>query len=207
MKTVCLDLHDFTPVCNRFDVLLKLKKHFPDFKVSLLAIPYDEKRDYGPTLIRRQLLKEVKKNLSWIQLIPHGLVHSSSDEFRTMSYEQFKNEVLPKIKKGFEDDGLPYENGFGAPHWNWSPGVVKALDEIGWFGMVRREKDIMLRTKRFYQYTHLLNEPFWESDLPVLKLHGHVYGTRNDVGDCLENLLKLPKDTKFTYATEHIETA
>jgi MoxR-like ATPase len=52
---VCLTLDDFSIVNNRLDVLLKLKKHFPDFKVSLFTVPKDEKQDWGAYQIRREL--------------------------------------------------------------------------------------------------------------------------------------------------------
>lgn len=204
MTKVVLDLHDWTPVHNCFDVLLKLKAHFPKFKVSLFAIPYDLPMDYGPYLNRKQLVEEAKKHLDWIQLIPHGLVHDRR-EARKWDYELFKHKIFPEIVAGFNIDGLPFEKGFVAPHWDWNDGVVKYLDEIGWWGAVLRE-DTMKKTRRFYRYTHLLNEPFWESNLPVLKLHGHTYGTKNDVGKCLDNLFKLPKDTDFYFVTDFIET-
>lgn len=201
MKVV-LDLHDFSVANNRLDLLLKLKEHFPNFKVSMFTVPYEKKEDWGPTLIHDENLKEIKKHLGWIQIIPHGL-HHDGREARNWDYEIFKHKIFPEIIAGLS--ALPFEKGFCAPHWDWNSGVVKYLDEIGWWGAVLRE-DKMLKTKRFYRYTHLLNEPFWESDLPVLKLHGHVYGTKNDIGLCFNNLLKLPKDTTFEYVTNHIES-
>jgi hypothetical protein len=201
---VALDLHDWTPINNRFDLLLQLKEHFPNFKVSLFAIPLDKKLDYGPYLIRQSLLEEAKKHLDWIQLIPHGLKHESSREMYGMLHEEFKHQILPDIKDAFWRDDLPYEKGFCAPHWRWSKGVVDALNEAGWWGAVLREEKELI-PKRFYRYTHLLNEPFWESKEEVLKLHGHVYGTKNDIGLCMQNLLKLPRDTEWCYVTDFLE--
>lgn len=205
MKVV-LNLDDFTPVQNRFDLLYRLKDYFPDFKVSMFTIPIDKKMDYGPYCIRPQLLEEVKRNLDWLQIIPHGLTHSSSWELREMSYEDFKFKTLPSVIRSFELDGLPFVKGFKAPHWKWSEGVVKVLDEEGWWGAVLREGG-MPTPKRSYVYTHLLNEPFWESDVEVLKLHGHMYGTKNDLGLCFDNLLKLPRETQFSYVTDFIDEA
>jgi len=201
---VCLDLHDWTPTFQRLDLLLKLKEHFPNFKVSLFAIPIDKKMDYGPYLIRKELLEEAKKHLDWMQLIPHGLYHHSSREMKHVDHETFKHTILPAIKSAFWADGLPYEKGFCAPHWRWNDDVVAALDEAGWWGAVLREEKGRL-PKKFYRYNFLLNEPFWESDLPVLKLHGHTYGTKNDLGLCFDNLLKLPRDTEWCYVTDFLE--
>lgn len=205
MKKVVLDLHDFSVVNNRLDLMLKLKEHFPNFKVSMFMVPNDIKADWGPWWIREESLKEIKKHLDWIQIIPHGLNHDKR-EANEWDYETFKNKILPEIKAKFKLDGLPFIDGFCPPHFKWSDGVVKHLDELGWFGSIIREDGKMKPTKRFYRYTHLINEPFWESDLEVLKLHGHVYGTKNDIGLCYENMLKLDKNTIFEYVTEHIET-
>jgi len=199
---VCLTLDDFSIVNNRLDVLLKLKEHFPDFKVSLFTVPRDEKQDWGAYQIRKELLKEVKKHLDWIQLIPHGYTHRGS-EMRNADYRYFKEVTIPAIEKAFQDDGLPFEKGFKAPHWRWSDGVVKALDELGWWMAVDPRQPNAPKTKRHYGFSHGIDEPFWNSQQP-LQLHGHIYGTRNDVGKCFDNLIKL-KDPQWCYATEFIE--
>lgn len=200
---VCLDLHDFSVVHNRLDVLLKLKDLFPNFKVSLFTIPVDKQEDWGPSLIREDFLKEIKKHLDWIQIIPHGYGHNGR-EMRNMDYYTFKEQVIPAIKKRFEEDGLPYEGGFVAPHWDWTEGVVRALDEEGWWGAIDRDK-IIPCPKKYYQYNFLLNEPFWEADYD-LKLHGHVYGTRNDIGRCFDNILRLlPKNPEWCFVTDFLQ--
>lgn len=201
---VCLNLDDFNVVHNRFDLLLKLKEHFPNFKISMFTIASEPKMDWGPNTIRKEYLERVKENLDWIQIIPHSLVHERK-EVKGMGYDQFKKH-LGRIEEAFKKDGLPYVKGFKAPHWSWNKDVVRVLDDLGWWGAVLRDDFAPMPTpKRFYKFTHLLNEPF-PIDTPILKLHGHLYGTKNDIGRCYENLLKLPRDTVFEYITEHIET-
>jgi len=201
---VALDLHDFSVVNNRMGLLLKLKEVFPNFKVSLFTVPCDVKSDWGQYQVRDKSLEEIKKHLDWIQIIPHGLYHTDSKEMKNMSYDEFKNIVVNMIKQAFWIDRLPYEHGFCSPHWNQSEGVTKALDDMGWWGAVKREAKET--PNRFYRYNYLLNEPFLEAKEEVLKLHGHVYGTKNDIGLCFNNLLKLPKDTEWHYVTDFIET-
>ena len=204
MQKVCLDLHDWSVLNNRMNLLLKFKENYPDFKVSLFTVPYDIKDDWGQSLIREEILNEIKKHLNWIQIIPHGLTHSGS-EMRNYDYQTFKEIILPRIKQGFEIDRLPYVNGFCAPHWRWSEGVVKALDDEGWWGAIDRRQPKMLSTKKFYRYSYCLDEPFWESKDEVLKLHGHIYGTSNDLGKCFGNLLKLPLNTEWHFVTDFLE--
>jgi hypothetical protein len=196
-------LHDFSVVNNRLLWLLTLKDYFPELKVSLFTIPVDEKRGWGPYLIRGEFLKELKKNLDWIQLIPHGLTHEGHEVVK-IDHAHFKHETVPAIERAFREDGLPFERGFCAPHWRWTEDIVKALDDLEWWGAIDRNMK-MPRPARFYQYNYLLNEPFWESDLDLLKLHGHIYGTKNDVGKCFDNLLKLPADVEWCFVTDVLE--
>jgi len=199
---VALDLHDFSVVNNRLDVLLKLKEIFPNFKVSLFTVPIDKKEDWGASLIRDDYLKDIKQCLDWMQIIPHGYRHNGS-EMQSMDYYTFK-ELIPEIEKAFNNDGLPFVKGFVSPHWRWTEGVVRALDDMGYWGAIDRDK-VQPCPRKFYKYNYLLNEPFYESPEPVLKLHGHVYGTRNDVGRCFDSLLKLPQDTQWHFVTDFLE--
>lgn len=202
MRKVCLDLHDFSVVNNRLDILLELKEYFTNFKVSLFTVPVDKIEDWGPSTIRKDSLEEIKKHLDWIQIIPHGYNHESH-EFYKCSYELFKDFFIPHITSIFNNSGLPFENGFCAPHWRWNNNVIDAMDDCGWWGAIDRDKK-MPCPSTFYKYNFLLNEPFWKEE-GDLKLHGHIYGTKNDVGKCLENILKLPKDTEWCYVTDFLE--
>jgi hypothetical protein len=184
------------------DLLLKLKEHFPNFKVSLFTVPIDEKKDWGPYTLRGDYLKIIKENLDWMQIIPHGYNHNGS-EMRGMDCETMKYLVIPAIKSAFESNGLPYVNGFKAPHWRWSKGVVKALDEVGWWGAVDPRQSRMDCPKKFYKHNCSIDEIDYSLD--VLKLHGHVYGTRNDLEKCFDNLLKIPRDAEWCFATDLLE--
>lgn len=198
---VCLGLHDFSIVNNRLDLLLKLKEEYPGFKVSLFTVPIDEKRDFGPYLNREEYLKKIKENLDWIQIIPHGLTHSSSKEM-LCDYKLFKIKILPAIKNAFEKDELPYEKGFCAPHFKWSKDVVKVLDEEGWWGAINSKK--MLCPKKFYCYSDSIDNINLDKD--VLKLHGHIFGTKNDLELCFNSLLPYKfKDATWHFVTEFLE--
>lgn len=199
---VCLDIHDWSIVNNRLDLLLKLKQIYPGFKVSCFTVPIDKKEGWGPSLNREKYLAEIKKHLDWIQIIPHGLYHNGH-EMDNVSYETFTSYIIPTIQETFEKDGLPYEKGFCAPHWRWTKGIVMALDSMGWWGAVDRRQPNMLSTKRFYKYSHCLDE-----QIPVegeVKLHGHAYGTKNDLEACFNNLFNVPRDAVWHFVTDYLE--
>lgn len=196
---VCLTLDDFSVLNNRLDLLWRLKNHFPTFKVSLFTIPDDIKHTVGN---REEALKKIKECLPWMQIIPHGYQHNGSSEISKMSYNQFRDTVH-KVKEAFDKDGLPFVEGFKPPHWNWNAEVVRALDDLGWFGAVSPKRPDTPRTKRIYQHTHGIDEQF-----PLgqdLKLQGHINGTSpDDLERCFDNLLRLPQDTTWHFVTEYL---
>ena len=187
---VCLGLHDFRTTSN-LDLLLKLKEHFLDFKVSLFTIPMSGKA-------------ELEKHLDWMQFIPHGLYHGPREALE-WDYAHFKHEVVPAIEAAFKENELPLTRGFAAPHWRWSNGVVKALDDLEWFGCISPARPGMLSTQRFYTYDYPIDEPFYNTPGDVLRLHGHITTTRNALGPCFDNLMKLPKDVEWRYVTDFLE--
>jgi predicted deacetylase len=205
MKTASLDLHDASILNTKLTQLKQLREFYPNFKVSLFFIPFDYNLEKSPQRIYRDRnLKELKENLDWIQLIPHGLAHLPY-EFEKCDRHTMKM-AIASVDTVFKEYGLPYEKGFCAPYWLWNQDVVDILDENGWWGAVDRNQPGMLRTKRFYQYSHSIDEPFWKSTNEVLKLHGHTdLPSSNNLDDCLPNLIKLPADTQWKYVTDFIE--
>lgn len=193
-----LCLHDWSVLNNRLDSLLRIKNHFKDFKVTLFAVPDDIKHRKGD---RKGELKRIKECLSWVQIVPHGLQHNSAEVIK-WDYHEMMRDIIPAIVRAFNEDGLPFDNGFCPPHWKWNLDVVKALDDLGWWGAISRDKP-MPCTKLFYKYSHSIDEPFTGD---TLKLYGHVDGTsKNDLDKCIDKILELPKDTEWVFVNEFIE--
>lgn len=204
MKIV-LDFDDFSILRNRMDLFKTLKEHYPALKLSLFTIPYDYEYELTDLRIQRdQALKLIHDNLDWIQIIPHGLTHIPR-EFEKADKETMRM-ALKAIDEAFTKDGLPYEKGFKAPFWLWNQDVVDVLDEEGWWGAVDPNQPDMIRTKRYYEYTDSIDTPFWIGYGEVLKLHGHMtLPSANNVEDCFMNLMKMPKDAEFVFASEMVE--
>jgi len=202
---VVLDLDDFSVLRNRMDLLLQIKEHYPNFKVSMFTIPFDY--EYETSMLRLQreeALQKIKDNLDWIQIIPHGLTHMPR-EFENAD-KQITRMALASIDEAFKKDGLPYEKGFKAPFWLWNQDVVDVLNEEGWWGAQDRNQPENVRTNRFYEYTHSIDEPFWNVQTDLLKLHGHIsLPSANNLEDCLLNIFKLPADVQWCFATEFLE--
>lgn len=207
MKKVAFSVDDFSVINNRMDLFLKIKEHYPDFKVSLFTIPFDisVEGNIQNHIHRDKALELIKKNLDWLEIIPHGLTHMPN-EMEKVDYYGFRDLILPAIDEALTKDGLPYAKGFKAPYWLWNDGVVKALDESGWWGAIDRNQPDMPKTKKTYTYTYSIDEPFWESPDETLLLHGHIDRvSANDLDRCFLNMFKIQDDIEWHFVSEFIK--
>jgi len=205
---ISLDLHDFSIIRNRFDLLLTLKEHYPDMKLSLFTIPYDYELEMSDLKVTKDdAIKKINANKDWLEFIPHGLTHfpkefEKSDRESTIAYIQ--NVIPEMVKSGIPEDRIV--KGFCAPMWLWNQDVVDVLNEYGWWGAVDRNQPDMLKPKKFYQYTHSIDEPYWMTNQKIIKLHGHMTGpSPNGLEYCVLKLLKMPIKANWKFASELCE--
>lgn len=201
-KTVVLDLDDFSLENNNFFYLDKLKSIYPKLKVSLFTIPFDAQyyRNFAD-FQREEIIKQIKKRLDWIELIPHGLTHANR-EFESAKYKDMKI-IFRAIRDVFAKYDLPYVKGFKAPQWLYNQSLVDYLDYKGWFLATDRNQPDSLKAKRNYVYSHSIDEPYWLSEDKLIKLHGHIsLPSKNNLPDNILNLMKIPKDADFKFVSE-----
>lgn len=201
---ISLDIDDPSLLNFGWDWWLRLREHYPELKLSVFYIPFDPHAETSQLRLERDsAVKKLKENLDWIRLYPHGLTHMPR-ELANCDYYTMRDLVLPAIDEAFKKDDLPYVKGFKAPYWLWSNGVIRALNEAGWWGAIDRNQPEMLTTAKFYSYSHSIDEPFWEAE-GDLKLHGHLDGqSSNDIEKCFINLLKMPQDAEFVFIDEFV---
>jgi hypothetical protein len=91
----------------------------------------------------------------------------------------------------------------------WNKEVTRVLDSKGWWGAIDRNQPDMPRTRKCYEYSHSIHEPFWaDTEAEVWKLHGHMdLNSDNDLEKCFFNLLKIPKDAEWVFIDEFVEEA
>jgi len=200
---ICLDIDDGSILRTRWDLLLKLKEHYPKLKVSLFWIPYDHETESNSVLMINfgSRLKMLKENQDWIEIIPHGLTHSYP-EFEKADREATL-ESLRAIETILETQGIKYVKGFKAPNWLWNEDVISVLDEKGWFGAVNPNHADMLKTKKYYEYTDTIYDEFWKEEKDFYGLHGHMtFPEYNNLEGCMVNLMKIPRDAEFVFVSE-----
>lgn len=190
---ISFDIHDGSILRTNYELLLKLKEHIPEMKVSLFFIPFDYEVEMSQlSLQRKNKLKLLKENLDWIKLYPHGLMHIPR-EFEKAD-KKTTELALKAIDEAMSKDDLPYEKGFCAPFWLYNQDVVDVLDKHGWWMATDRNQPEALKTKKVYTYSHSIDEEIKDFKGNELKLHGHMgYPSANNLEDNLLNLLKVPK--------------
>lgn len=203
-----LDLHDATISNNGIHLLETIKEHYPKFKVSLFFVPVDKTTEVvaQSRMMKQENIDKIKRNLDWIELLPHGLAHFPR-EFEHCDRWTMKM-TLQAIDEAFTSYGLPYKKIFCPPYWLWNQNVVDVLNENGWAGASDRNQSDMLRTTKDYQYNYSINEPFWLArDESEIKLHGHLDSGQsdNDLTTCFLNLFKADRQADWRFVSECIK--
>jgi hypothetical protein len=207
-RTITLDIHDWSILHNRFDLLMTLKEHYPDMKLSLFTIPFDYAFEMGDLrVVKDEAIRKINANKDWLEFIPHGITHFPR-EFEKADKEVmtvFCNNIIPEmVKSGLPEDRIV--KGFCAPMWLWNQDVIDVLNSNGWWGAVDRNQPFMLKTDRYYTYTHSIDEPFWLSNQEVINLHGHISPpSPNGLEDCVLKLLKMPVDAEWKFVSEYVK--
>lgn len=173
-----VDADDFCEENSQEEILEAIHAANPSFKITLFVIPFL----CSPQFIRKWQRK------SWVELVPHGLLHPDPRECENWSYEKSKEYL-----KTIEPIGLV--KGFKAPGWQISDGMYRALLEEGYwvadqaYNNERRPKELK---------AYILDAPE--------KLHyhiGHMGGhNANEIAPYAEYLKVLPG--RFQFVSEAI---
>lgn len=206
-KTVSLDFHDFSVENNNLYYLDQLKRMYPKLKVSMFYVPFDAA--YFDRLLdfqRQEAIGEIKKRLDWIELIPHGVSHGDQEFLNLINDRPEDYDIIFRgIEEAFKTYDLPMVKGFCAPQWLYKPSLVEYLDSKGWWMAVDRNQPLSLRTKKFYEYSHSIDEPFWLSNQDNLRLHGHISKpSLNDLPSNIFNIMKVNPEAEWKFVSENI---
>jgi hypothetical protein len=196
-----IDYDDFT-VGTALSNLLRIKKHYPGFKVTAFTIPMHL------SVLKKELpferLKawaEVVREYDWIEIAVHGYAHLREE----CLVDRAKAErLLSESEKTLTELGLPWVKVFKAPHWLASREMYECLRDRGYLVAVDRNQ---LKPDVPGLKTYTFNWSLDETVLPSeewIKGHGHFYGTPNDILLTMSNLFSnLPTQASFqAFASE-----
>lgn len=206
---VVLDVDDFGFLMPGYDDLLRLKRSFPNFKITAFTIPLPreflvpENAKHFSTEKYRKWAELVNKE-DWIEVAIHGFAHTAQE--MEIDYPR-AIELLTATENFFAQTGLKYVKIFKAPYWQYSFDALVALRDKGYTIAIDRNHP---RPVPEGAKTYIYNWSF-EEDLPDLKEilgHGHFTGRNaNNIADTLPNILHhLPHDTKFLTISEYLKS-
>lgn len=155
-----VDADDFCDENNDLATILRLKKSVPNLKLNLFTIPGKCSMTF---------LEDMRR-VDWIQMIPHGHIHSTSRECQNWSYD-----VANYHLKSLEKEG--WIRGWRSPGWQTSAGLYYALADRGWWVAAQEyDRERIPNGLR----TYYLDAPY--------KIHGHIghYGVGAHNNNALE---------------------
>lgn len=203
---VVIDIDDFGFLLPGYDDLLKLKKSYPDFKVTCFTIPLP-KEFFSPENAKYFSLEKYKRwselinEIGWIEIAMHGFAHTP---FEAQCGWGDALEMLRAGENLWNSIGLRYSKIFKAPYWQISYGFMKALEERGYvLAQDRNYPRPVPSGLKEYVYNWSLEEPL--PNAKVLLGHGHFAGkNQNNLIDQLGNILRqLPAETRFLTISDY----
>lgn len=207
---VVMDVDDFGFLLSGYDDLLRLKKSFPDFKITAFTIPLA--REFYQAANAKQFTTEKYKKWAaiineqeWIEIALHGFSHihnemETSYDKAIMTIEAWEN--------FFNQVGLKYVKIFKAPYWQYSWDALVALRDKGYTVAIDRNYQRPVPDGlKTYIYNWSFEEPL-PTNVSIIKGHGHFTGRNtNNIGDTLANILyHLPTNSKFLTISEYEKT-
>jgi len=208
-KTFVLDFDDLQFAKPGLDMILKLKEHYPNLKVTLFMTPIPEaiiNRNSKP-IEYRSWANYLKQD--WIEICPHGLQHCKGEmeyyydkgKKKNVTFKQ-ANEIIDAAESTFKQLGLPFKKIWKSPYWQTSKGTYKALWDRGYIVAVDPNQDIP-KGGQIYLYNWSTEKPV--PYYPLIKGHGHLFGpSTNTIHKCMQNLLDIPTDAEFKFISEVI---
>ncbi|MBI3722334.1 class I SAM-dependent methyltransferase [bacterium] len=171
-----IDADDFCEDNHGFELLTRIKREIPRFKINLF------------TIVGRcsdAFLAKVKA-LDWIDMLPHGLFHETPHETENWSFEE-SCRYLDRIER------LGLTKGFKAPGWLISGGTYRALLERGyWVADQRRNDGRRPKTLRSYHLDAPDGKPYPD------RRHYHIQNVcGNGLAERLDEILALRGEFHF----------
>lgn len=205
---VVMDVDDFGFLLPGHDDLLRLKKTFPNFKITAFTIPipaqfYNTSNAKQFTMAKYRKWAALVNQMDWLEVAIHGFSHTHNE--MEVGYDK-AIKMLTATENYFAEIGLNYSKIFKAPFWQYSYDALVALRDKGYTVAIDRnhERPVPEGLK-----TYIYNWSFEEvpPEEKIIKGHGHFTGrNQNNIADTLANICHyLPTNTKFLTIGEYLK--
>ena len=213
-QTFVLEADDLQFGAPGFEDVLRLKEHYPALKFTFFMIPVPSillERQAKPDAYR-EWAKYLKQD--WIEICPHGFAHQEGEMSHYYTRKGNRKEINYKTanllidasEKTFKELDLPFKKIWRSPYWETSKEAYRALFDRGYVVAVDPNQPTPEASEggKIYKYNWS-----YDSSPPPLQLvrgHGHLYGqNKNTIRRCVDNLLRIPEDAEFKFASEVID--
>lgn len=201
-KTIVFDCDDFQ-IGDALETLLKIKEHYPKFKITAFTIPFNISLLTGDLPFEKyQEWAKIVAEYDWIEIAPHGFGHIPSE------MEIGKKEAIQLIKASenfLKQLGFKPVKVWKSPFWQTSKEAYEVLRDKKYVVAVdRNQTRPQIKNLKTYTFSWSIDEPF-PSDEEIIKAHGHFYGTANDIKANLGNFFTIPADAEFLFVSEYIK--
>ncbi len=206
-KKFYLSIHDFGFLLGGLDNILRIKKHYPDFKITCYTIPISKLFFTKENLQHFKIDKykkwaEIINSYDWLEIGLHGFSHT----YFEMDCQYDKAiELLQASENLWDKIGLKYKKLFVAPYWHYSYDALVALKDKGYVVSLDRNnpRSIPEGLKTFI-YNWSVNEKLPKGK--IIKGHGHAFKTEgvvNSIDECYENITKqISVNSQFGFVSE-----
>lgn len=203
-QKVVFDIDDFgVDKLKSFDLLKKIKEHYPNFKVSLFTVPL-------PEVVTRGQIKQDKwekwgsavNDYDWIEILPHGVSHIFGEGIAPMNKKE-AHDYIELSEELFRRVGVKFEKIWKSPHWQTNELVYQELERRGYTVAVDRNNP-PIGTFDTYIYNWAIDEQTLP-DEDVIKAHGHMDTTSNALHLAYKNFTNLIEpDAEFMFISEYL---
>ena len=206
-----IDVHDFGYLLPGMDDMTRLKKIYPDFKITAFTIPFpkqffiQQNQDLFK-IARYKKWAEIINSYEWLEIGLHGFAHTHNE--MTKSYDKVIT-LLEASENLFAEIGLEYKKIFCAPFWQYSYDALVALRDKGYTVAIDRNhvREVPEGTKT-YIYNWSLEEPLPDEDKIIGHGHvGHSRNVKNNLDSVYRHLItNIPVDSKFGFVSSDCVT-
>jgi len=206
-KTFFLGVHDFGFLLPGLEELLRIKQHYPNFKITCFTIPISKlfftRENYRSfTKEKYKRWAEIVNSYDWMEIGLHGFSHTYFE--MDVPYDEAKL-LLKATENLLKEVGLKYKKLFVAPYWQYSYDALNALrDEDYIVALDRNCPRSIPEGLKTYIYNWSYEEKL--SQEAIVKGHGHIFsskGVKNAIDDCYQNIInQIPQDAQFGFISE-----
>lgn len=209
-KKFYLEIHDFGFLLPGLPEILRLKKIYPDFKITCFTIPFP-KEFFVPENQKHFKVAKYKEwakiinSYDWMEIGVHGFSHTAYEMDK--GYDDIIT-TIDAFENLFEEIGLKYSKLFVAPYWQYSYDAFVALRDRGYaIGLDKNYPRPTPKGTKKFLYNWSFEEKFLTANEKVIG-HGHTTsrGVNNGLENCYQNMLNLiPPDAEFNFISDFVK--